>query len=316
MRVALSSDESEVRAFAEHTRRVEVSLSRARARLARRIRALDGDLDRIAGADALSRRAQLFVAEAARAGRGATELTATDWSGGEGVVVTLPLDGARPPKAQVDAIFRRARRLKGGAPIARARRDDASRALERLEALSARLASLAERGADAMPDIEAIARDARSIAPRDFALPEGSVSPARGAKPAGPAAYRAFSSTSGAPIWVGRGAAGNDELTLHVARPHHLWLHARGQAGAHVVVPLAKGKACPAELLVEAAHLAAHFSKARDEAVVEITYVERRHVRKPRGSAPGLVVVARDKTLVLRRSADVVRRLLDRELAG
>jgi predicted ribosome quality control (RQC) complex YloA/Tae2 family protein len=69
-------------------------------------------------------------------------------------------------------------------------------------------------------------------------------------------------------------------------------------------------------VLVEAAHLAAHFSEARDESQVEITYVQRRHVRKPRGSPPGLVVVARDKTLVLRRSQQLIARLLERELAG
>src|SRR3712207_9441806 len=30
----------------------------------------------------------------------------------------------------------------------------------------------------------------------------------------------------------------NDTLTFKVARPYHLWLHARGLPGSHVVVPL------------------------------------------------------------------------------
>jgi predicted ribosome quality control (RQC) complex YloA/Tae2 family protein len=93
-----------------------------------------------------------------------------------------------------------------------------------------------------------------------------------------------------------------------------LWLHAKGWTGAHVVVPLRKGASCPPEALVEAAHLAAHFSDARSETVVEVAYTPRRYVRKPRGSAPGAVVVDREKVIVLRKSEDVLKDLLAREV--
>jgi predicted ribosome quality control (RQC) complex YloA/Tae2 family protein len=115
---------------------------------------------------------------------------------------------------------------------------------------------------------------------------------------------------------VGRKAADSDVLTLRVAKPHHLWLHAKGRSGAHVVIPLEKGKSCPPALLVEAAHLAAHFSKARNELVVEISYTPRRYVRKPRGSAPGLVVVDREKVLALRQSRETLQKLLEREIVA
>jgi len=116
-------------------------------------------------------------------------------------------------------------------------------------------------------------------------------------------------------VLVGRGASDNDELTLHVARPHDLWLHAKGQPGAHVVVRLTKGHEAPAELLVDAAHLAAHFSDARGEAVVDVTYVSRRYVRKRRGSPPGQVQVDREKVLVLRVDGARLASLLAREEA-
>ena len=114
---------------------------------------------------------------------------------------------------------------------------------------------------------------------------------------------------------VGRGAAHNDELTFHVAKPYHLWLHARGVPGAHVVMPLRREKTCPAELLIDAAHLAAHFSDARGEPVVEITYVPRKYVRKPRKSAPSAVVVDREKVLTLRMEEARLARLLRAEEA-
>jgi len=83
-----------------------------------------------------------------------------------------------------------------------------------------------------------------------------------------------------------------------------------------VVVPLEKGHEAPADLLVDAAHLAAHFSEWRGETQVEVTYVARRHVRKPRGSPPGLVTVDRDKTLVLRVDPARLAALLAREEAA
>jgi predicted ribosome quality control (RQC) complex YloA/Tae2 family protein len=101
-------------------------------------------------------------------------------------------------------------------------------------------------------------------------------------------------------ILVGRGAKDNDALVTKVARPHDVWLHAKGRTGAHVVVPLSKEESIPTELLVDAAHLAAHFSDARGETVVEVQWTPRKYVRKPKGAAPGAVIVDREKVLVLR----------------
>ncbi len=44
--------------------------------------------------------------------------------------------------------------------------------------------------------------------------------------------YREFVTLDESSVLVGRGAADNDRLTLRVARPHDLWLHARGVTGA------------------------------------------------------------------------------------
>jgi predicted ribosome quality control (RQC) complex YloA/Tae2 family protein len=75
-------------------------------------------------------------------------------------------------------------------------------------------------------------------------------------------------------------------------------------------VPLEKGTSCPPDVLVDAATLAAHFSDARDEAVCDVSYVERRYVRKPRGSAPGAVTYDHEKVLALRVEPERLARLL------
>jgi predicted ribosome quality control (RQC) complex YloA/Tae2 family protein len=286
------------------------ALARALARITRRIIAVRGDLARAGEADALAQRAQLFVAEAARARRGSTRLVATDWSSGEPREVVLEIDPARGAQQQVDAMFQRARRLKEGARISQERLQSAERMHAALEAIATELTSTEE------PDLASLKARARAAAPKDFKPPAAptSAAPSRRKQDQAKPPYRTFLASSGARILVGRNAEKNDELTLHVARPRDLWLHAKNRKGSHVVVPLAKGAVCPPEVLAEAAHLAAHFSDAREEDLVEIQHTPRRYVRKPRKSPPGLVVVDREKVMLLRRRPEVLKALLEREI--
>jgi predicted ribosome quality control (RQC) complex YloA/Tae2 family protein len=287
------------------------ALARAVARVERRAEAVRGDVARAESADATAQRARLFVAEAARAKRGATRLVTVDWSSGEAREVELPLDPARGAQEQLDALFRRARRLKDGGRIARARLADAETMRAELASVLGVLVALGDEAAD----LDALERRARAAAPRDFKLAAGgpAAAAARARADAPRAPYRTFLGASGARILVGKGAEKNDAVTFHVGRPQDLWLHAKNRTGAHVIVPLDRGASCPADVLVEAAHLAAHFSDARDETVVEVQYTPRRYLRKPKGSAPGLVVVDREKVIVLRKQDELLRKLLESE---
>jgi predicted ribosome quality control (RQC) complex YloA/Tae2 family protein len=58
------------------------------------------------------------------------------------------------------------------------------------------------------------------------------------------------------------------------------------------------------EVIREAALLAARFSKAREERWVEVSYTTVNHVRKPRGSPPGLVILSKEETLTVDLRAD------------
>jgi predicted ribosome quality control (RQC) complex YloA/Tae2 family protein len=287
-------------------------IDREDARLVRRVKAVLGDLARAHEAEALAEAARAFVAEAARSTRGTKSLTAIDWSSGEPVTRELTLDPAKHPREQVEAIFAEARRLKRGSVVAHARIDEAHRKRARLSLLRA-LAATAATESDLTRACEDVHREDPSLLPGIRPPPP----PRKKAHGSGDAPtrlpYRTFLSASGTRVLVGRGAKDNDELTLHVARPRDLWLHAKAQAGAHVVVPLPKGRDATAEQLIDAAHLAAHFSDARGEAIVDVTYVARRYVRKPRGSPPGLVAVDREKVLVLRIEAERLATLLARE---
>ena len=123
--------------------------------------------------------------------------------------------------------------------------------------------------------------------------------------------YRKYTSRTGAPVLVGRSARDNDTLWKS-ARGNDLWLHARGVQGAHVVVPGA-GESPDARTLGDAALLAAHFSSARGEDGVEVAWTRCKYLRKPKGAAPGSVIVTQEKVLRVRLEADRLATLLRTE---
>ncbi len=94
---------------------------------------------------------------------------------------------------------------------------------------------------------------------------------------------------------MGRSARDNDILSLRVARPRDVWLHAAGVPGSHVVVRRPEGGAeIPRSVIERAAQLAATHSKARSaRGKVAVHWCEARDVSKARGSPPGQVQLRR-----------------------
>ena len=104
-----------------------------------------------------------------------------------------------------------------------------------------------------------------------------------------------------------------DLLTLRHTKPDDLWLHVRNAPGSHVTVPMGRKEDPHPALLVDAAHLAAHFSTLKGSADVEVIYTRRRYVQKQKGAAPGSVRLLREKCIVLRAEPDRIDRLLHGE---
>ncbi len=100
-------------------------------------------------------------------------------------------------------------------------------------------------------------------------------------------------------IIVGRNNKENDLITMKMAATDDVWMHARGIPGAHVIVRTGSGKGeIPEEALIAAAGIAAYFSKGRTSEKVAVDYTSRRHVRKPKGARPGMVIYDHEKTIM------------------
>jgi predicted ribosome quality control (RQC) complex YloA/Tae2 family protein len=110
---------------------------------------------------------------------------------------------------------------------------------------------------------------------------------------------RHYVSSDGFEILVGKGSKDNDFLTFRVAKSNDLWLHAADYPGSHVVVKNPNRKEIPPKTLVEAAQIAAFFSKAKEQAKVAVHYTQKKFVNKPKGAALGLVSLASFKTILV-----------------
>jgi predicted ribosome quality control (RQC) complex YloA/Tae2 family protein len=110
--------------------------------------------------------------------------------------------------------------------------------------------------------------------------------------------FRTFVVEGGFEVWVGKDNAGNDLLTLRYAKPNDLWFHVRGTPGSHVVLRVSTGSGVPGKKpRQQAAGIAAYYSKMRNARMVPVTMTERKNVRKPKGAAPGSVIVSHEETV-------------------
>ena len=101
-------------------------------------------------------------------------------------------------------------------------------------------------------------------------------------------------------ILVGKSAANNDVLTQKHTFKEDLWLHAKDVAGSHVIIKFQAGKPFPKTVIEKAAKLAAYYSKRKTDSLCPVIYTPKKFVRKPKGAAPGSVIVERENVLLVK----------------
>lgn len=105
-----------------------------------------------------------------------------------------------------------------------------------------------------------------------------------------------YLSSDGYSIYVGKNNRQNDQLTMKSASKEDLWLHTKDIPGSHVIVKT-NGDEVPESTVIEAATLAAHYSKASQSSNVPVDYALRKNVKKPGGSKPGMVIYENNNTV-------------------
>lgn len=104
---------------------------------------------------------------------------------------------------------------------------------------------------------------------------------------------------NGLKILIGRNNRQNDYVTMKMAGPEDLWLHVKDIPGSHVLIKASKRGEFPPQTIQKAAEIAAYYSKARNSSKVSVDYTLRKHVRKPKGAKPGMVIYDSQKTILV-----------------
>ena len=218
----------------------------------------------------------------------------------------IALDPRRTPRENVEQLFERYRKLvRAQASV----HQELALARERAAALDDLLA----RAAAPEADPAALEREAIDAGLLD-ARQEPDARKRKAPEPRKP--YRTFAGLHGGEIRVGRSAKDNDELTLRHCRGNDLWLHTADAPGSHVVLRLERNAEPDPEDLLDAAHLAVHFSPLRDASRANVHVARRKLVHKPKGAKPGLVTLSGGKSLSVRMQPERVARLLGGDRHG
>ncbi|MCH5474079.1 NFACT RNA binding domain-containing protein [Bacillus cereus] len=115
-----------------------------------------------------------------------------------------------------------------------------------------------------------------------------------------------YVASDGTEIFVGKNNKQNDYLTTKFARRDEIWLHTKDIPGSHVVIRSLE----PAEeTLLEAAKIAAYYSKAKESSSVPVDFTKIRHVKKPSGAKLGFVTYDNQQTVYVTPDADIVMKL-------
>ena len=119
-----------------------------------------------------------------------------------------------------------------------------------------------------------------------------------------------YLSSDGYHIYVGKNNLQNEELTFHLASGNDWWFHAKGIPGSHVIVKT-NGEELPDRTFEEAGKLAAYYSKNRGSEKIEIDYIEKKHVKKPKGGKPGFVVYYTNYSLMIDSDISQIKQMED-----
>ena len=268
----------------------------ARDRLRRKLALQEKEYAETQNRDKLRIQGDLITANLYRMERGRSRLECENFYENN-APVTVPLDPLLTPQQNAAKYYKRYAKAKTAEKYLREQMDLAKRDLHYLESVLAEIGQ-AETEADFL-DIRSELREA------GFLKKQGKKEKAR------PAAPRAFRTSSGLRVLVGRNNRQNDKLTLKDADRRDLWLHTQKIHGSHVILRCA-GRAPSEEDIAEAAMLAAWFPQARESAGVPVDYTEVRNVKKPAGGRPGMVLYTTYRTVNVTPEEAAVERLREK----
>lgn len=240
-------------------------------------------------ADNYRKFAELLLANLSRIRKGQERVKVTDLYSPDQDEIEIPLSPDLSPQLNVEAYFKKAKKARNRAAFAEQRLQELTQEIGQLKQLIDQVESLPPRGQElkriiGSPGIQK--HVSQTFEERDQKADRLGIRPRR------------YIVADGWIVLVGRSAKENDILTHQYASPQDLWFHARQAQGSHVILRKGKTKRqVSKQAILEAAAIAAYYSKARTSKNVPVSYTEKRYVKKVRKGPPGLCTLLREEVV-------------------
>ncbi|WP_203332584.1 Rqc2 family fibronectin-binding protein [Planococcus beigongshangi] len=261
------------------------------SKLKLKLKKLKKEQDQAEKRDQLQLNGELLMANIHRIQKGMKEIEVDNYYNEEKVLI--PLDPRKTPIENSQKFYSRYQKAKIAVVKTQEQIDKTEEDISYFETL---MSQVQQAG---ISDIEEIREE---LAEQGYMKAQKSKKKKKPVKPS----VEPYVSSSGIPISVGKNNKQNDYVTFKVAAKSDTWLHTKDIPGSHVIIHHPE----PDETtIMEAATIAAYFSKARESSSVPVDYTEVRQVKKPNGAKPGFVIYFEQKTVFVTPDEELVIKL-------
>ncbi|WP_038704296.1 Rqc2 family fibronectin-binding protein [Planococcus sp. PAMC 21323] len=261
------------------------------SKLKLKLKKLKKEQDQAEKRDVLQLNGELIMANLHRITKGMKEIEVDNYYNDEKVTITLD-----PRKTPIDNSQRYYSRYQKAKIAVVKTQEQINKTVEDIEYFETLMSQVQQAG---ISDIEEIREE---LAEQGFMKAQKSKKKKKPTKPT----VESYVSTNGTPISVGKNNKQNDYVTFKVAAKSDTWLHTKDIPGSHVII---HDNDPDEATILEAATIAAYFSKARESSSVPVDYTEARQVKKPNGSKPGFVIYFEQKTVFVTPDEELVIKL-------
>jgi len=247
-------------------------------------------LDQSAQAEAIRQQADLLMTYSHQWQPGLTAMTLADFETGD--PVTIPIDPDKTAIQQAQRLYKQHQKLKRAKDRVVPLLTEVEAELTYLEQVESALGQLPSY--DEPADLDALT-DIRDELVQQGYLTSTDYRPQERRNPT--EALRHLQTPDGLTVLIGRNNRQNDLLISTVATDYDLWFHTQEIPGSHVLLRLGAGQVPSEADLQWVADVTAYFSRARQSDQVPVIYTQPRHVYKPKGARPGMVIYKHETVL-------------------
>jgi len=235
--------------------------------------------------------------------RGEAKITTINYYSPQQEVITIPLNKSLTPLQNAQSYFKKYRKTKDSLKIISEQLNSNQKKLSQLKDLQ----KLYKQNSNSLSNLQEIYNKLIKLG-----LAKKAVVPVKKQKKErNKLRPTKYVSKDGWEIYVGKNNQQNDFLTLNLASGNDIWLHTKTIHGSHVIIKnKGSDQTPPLSTLLQAAQLAAYFSKARNEKKVVVDYTLKKYVKKPKNAKPGMVTYSHEKSLLIKIDPQAIKDII------